>query len=141
MDFRPSINSNSNFLMRRHSNNPHVKAKNAAWKSFALWVRTTEKVCFTCGSEDSPNASHFRHVDCLDYDEMNVHRCCSRCNLWLHGNLGIYAIKLIEKYGKKKVDDLIHRSYQVRKFSIPELEKIKKKYDNKLKKLKTPEGA
>lgn len=121
--------------MRRHSNSPHVKAKNAAWKSFALWVRTKEKVCFTCGSEDTPQAGHFLHKDCLDYDEMNVHRQCSRCNLWLHGNGVIYALKMIEKYGKKKVDELIKRGYQVRKFSPMELDKIKKKYDNKYKKL------
>ena len=64
---------------------------------------------------------------------MNIHCQCIYCNHHLHGNLGTYNMKLIEKYGKEAVDDLILRANQhTNKYSISELEEIidKIKYEN-----------
>lgn len=116
------------------------KLRDKAWRLWSDYIREKEKyICFTCGrqkTKKTTDAGHYKHGK-LDFDEMNIHCQCNYCNQYLHGNLGIYTIKLIEKYGKEAVDDLILRANQhTNKYSISELEKIidKIKY-NKTKKL------
>ncbi len=65
-------------------------------------------VCYTCGRlvpYELTNASHFWHGK-LDLDERNLKVCCIGCNKYKHGELGKYAIHLIEDYGKEWVDRL-----------------------------------
>jgi len=113
--------------IRKHSLKPLPKLKRKAEKIFHAWVVKKEKgICFTCGKLGN-QAGHFKH-NRLDFDEMNVHCSCAYCNLYLHGNLGVYAVKLIDKYGRKKFDDLVFRANQVRKYTRDELEAIIKKY-------------
>ena len=93
------------------------------WKLMSEIVRRKEDgVCFICGKRywneelgqndwKLMDAGHFYHGK-LDFDFMNIHCCCKRCNGYLHGNLGEYALKLIEKYGKTRVDLLRQRAYQ-----------------------------
>lgn len=114
--------------LRRRSLMPYPKLKSAAEKIFHKWIIKRDKgICFTCGRAGN-QAGHFKHNK-LDFDEMNLNCQCVYCNHFLSGNLGIYAIKLIEKYGKKKVDDLIKRSNQIKKYTRSELEDIIKKYN------------
>lgn len=102
-----------------------LKAK--AVKTFNKWIVARDKwTCFTCGKLGN-EAGHFKHGR-LDFDEMNLNCQCTHCNRWLHGNLGEYAIRLIKKYGQKKVDDLVLRSNQVKKYTREELEEIITKY-------------
>jgi hypothetical protein len=60
---------------------------------------------------------------------MNVHCQCIYCNTYLHGNLGEYGIKLVKKYGLKKVQDLILRANTHLGYSIEELESVIRKYE------------
>lgn len=118
--------------MRNHSLKPHPKAKAKAEKVFHRYIVLRDNhICFTCGQYGT-QAGHFKHNK-LDFDEINLNCQCERCNYYLSGNLGEYAIRLINKYGKKKIDDLIFRSNtQTNKFSISELKEITKKYDIKI---------
>jgi hypothetical protein len=118
--------------MRKHSIKPLPKLKKKAEKIFHRYIVLRDRnVCFTCLKVGN-QAGHFRHNK-LDFDEMNLNCQCPYCNLFIHGNLGIYAVKLIEKYGKDKVDDLVFRSNtQSNKFSRAELEEIIAKYTSKI---------
>lgn len=111
-------------------------AKKATWKVFSEYIRRRDGgVCFTCGKKDhykNQNAGHFIHKDCLDYNEININCQCVHCNKYLSGNLGIYAIKLIDKYGKKKIKDLEKEGHQVRKFTIQELDDLKAFYKERI---------
>jgi hypothetical protein len=72
----------------------------------------SEKIpCFICGTEIPFRFSqpmHFirRGVMQLRYDEDNCHTGCQRCNIFLKGNYVAYTLKMIEKYGKEKVDEM-----------------------------------
>lgn len=113
--------------LKKHSKNLLAVAKRKTWKLMSEYVRMRDKnKCFTCGSYGN-QAGHFIHRDCLDYNEMAINCQCVRCNKWLHGNSAIYAINLIKKYGKKKVDNLILLANKPHPYSIQELEKIQEK--------------
>lgn len=52
-----------------------------AWTIFSKYVRfiRDKGVCYTCGVKKDPkdmDAGHYKHSDCLDFDEMNVHCQC-----------------------------------------------------------------
>ena len=44
------------------------------------------------------------------YDPICVHAQCVSCNKWRHGNLAVYAEKLIDKYGLPAFQALCARS-------------------------------
>ena len=82
--------------------------RDTAWKLFSKVVREEEHyICFTCGKnlQDDKSKCHAGHyvprgkVSALRYDRKNVHAQCINCNMYLSGNLSVYAIKLEEKYG------------------------------------------
>ena len=114
-------------MIRKRSRKPLAILKTKAEDAFHAWIRKRDNyICFTCGAKGN-EAGHFRHGK-LDFDEMNLNCQCTRCNRFLHGNLGIYAIRLTKKYGQQKVDDLVFRSNQIRKYTKEELEEILNKY-------------
>lgn len=112
------------------------KLHKKAWKLFSEYVRRRDKgKCFTCGivkDYKEMNAGHYIHKDCMDFDEINIRCQCVSCNLYKSGNLGVYAERLIKKYGLKKVEELRVKSNKVHKFTIEELEKIIETYKKKL---------
>lgn len=95
-----------------------------AWTVFSRWIRDRDTVedlyiidsdgysikcghCFTCGAVTptetklSGHAGHFckRAIKNIKFHERNVHLQCQRCNLYLDGNEGWYAINLDKRYG------------------------------------------
>jgi len=114
------------------------KLREKAWKLQSEFIRRTEPECFTCGSRNpwkEDNAGHFEHKDALDFVTLNIHRQCVRCNKWLHGNLGVYAINLDKKYGSGTAE-LIHKQRnRVRKHTIDELEDLVDTYTRALEAL------
>jgi hypothetical protein len=114
------------------------KLHDKAWELWSKIVRIKAKgVCFTCGIQNDwkeCNAGHFRHGK-RDFDSMNVNCQCVTCNKWKHGNLGIYAVNLIKKYGQEAVDDLILRSNQVDKYTIGDYELMIEKFKSELAEL------
>ncbi len=95
--------------------------------------------CFTC--EDivlfgKTDAGHFIHgnTKLTYFEEDNIHAQCKRCNLWLSGNGTIYTLKMIDKYGRERVDELIKLGKKGHVFNRTELEYWKTYYTDKLKK-------
>lgn len=112
--------------------------KNKAWKLFSEYIRRRDKgTCFTCGDKrpwKSQNAGHFRHKR-LDFDEININCQCVRCNKWLHGNLAVYGVRLVEKYGLERIKDLHKRADEFKPYTKEQLEIIIARYSNLLKEL------
>ncbi len=57
--------------------------------------------CFTCRKQyhwKELQAGHYKHNK-LDFEPLNIHPQCVKCNRWLHGNLGSYSLWLIRTYG------------------------------------------
>lgn len=69
------------------------------------------------------HAGHYIHGK-LDFDEMNVNAQCAYCNKYRHGELGVYALRLIDLYGREKVDDLARRASQFTRYDRLELKEF-----------------
>lgn len=52
---------------------------------------------------------HYKHRK-LDFDEINTNPQCAGCNVYGHGKLDVYSMKLIERYGIEAVEDLHRRA-------------------------------
>lgn len=85
----------------------YSKLKKKAWKVWSLKRRKAEAdyrglvTCVTCGNlkpYKEVDLGHFCHGK-LDFHPQATQIQCSRCNRFLHGNLGNYAIWLDKKYG------------------------------------------
>jgi len=110
-----------------------------AWSLQSEYIRRSAKGrCFTCGDKrrwQDQQAGHYIHKDCLDYDLINIHCQCVRCNKWLSGNSGVYAERLIAEYGEDAIIRLRQRSQETKKFTIFELEYLIETYQQRLKEL------
>jgi len=64
----------------------------------------------------------------LDFDPQNIHPQCARCNLRLHGKLGVYGERLIQEHGPDAIKRLRLGANEVHVYTIPELEAIISRY-------------
>jgi len=121
----------------RHKSTKTLKKK--AWKLMSEYVRRRDRgICFTCRVKKhwkEQQAGHFIHLNSLDYDFMNIHCQCVRCNHYLGGDLGVYAVKLIKKYGLNKVEKLREKAIEIKRFTVEELETIIKDLQKKIEEL------
>lgn len=104
-----------------------------AWGLVSQYVRRIAAdahglvACYTC---DGPHfwkdmeCGHYIHKDCLDYNLDNLRAQCNCCNRRLHGNLGVYAERLIKEIGMERVLALRELAKQLKKFNVIELEEI-----------------
>ena len=60
-----------------------------------------------------------------------AHHNCTKCNLFLSGNLAVYLRKLQQKYGMKKADELLKEN-KTKRWRVKELEEVIKYYQDKL---------
>ena len=100
---------------------------------FNRWIRRRDEglPCISCGSYETAHASHYFSVgqfSGLRFDEVNVNASCVKCNTWLHGNLAMYRIGLVRKYGEEAVKDLEERAGQLHKWDRETLENLINKY-------------
>lgn len=112
------------------------RAKDTAWKWFSLYIRLKYPKCVTCGAPTT-QAGHYWH-NVLDFDEVNVHGQCTRCNHFLSGNLAVYSSYLIKRYGIKEYKALEKRKFKAlagEKRSEEEYRVIADTYRNKCKEL------
>ena len=49
--------------------------------------------------------------------------------MWKQGESGIYAQKIIEKYGIEEFDALVARGKELKQWTVQELEELKEKYN------------
>ncbi len=127
----------------------YKKTFDRAWKLWSEYRRKSEAdenglvVCFSCNAQipwrrpkdkkqkgDFANLGHFFHGK-LDFDPIATQIQDTYCNHGLHGNLGLYAIHLVEKYGLEKIRELVKRADVFEKYSIEELEQIIKDIEEK----------
>lgn len=118
---------------KRKKRSPIKILKNKCWSLWSDKIRKEENyICFTCGKQGdkyNTNAGHFMHGS-QDFVRENIHCQCIHCNKFLSGNLGVYAIRLIEKYGLKKVKELQFNKHIPRKDTIEELTDLYNKLNN-----------
>ena len=87
-----------------------MKSKTAVWDWFSIYIRlryANKKgmaKCYTCGKVLPIKALQAGHAimgrsNAVLFDEEIVKPQCQRCNVWLAGNLGVFAQKLIEENG------------------------------------------
>lgn len=125
--------------------------KKAKAKSKSYWVKKLDSVfsiyirkkysdnfgmsyCYTCSKQ-----SHYKDLQNGHYisrgnmatrwDEENCRSQCVSCNVFRNGNYVEYSTRLIEEIGLKKYKALIKKKYEIKQFSIKELQDLIKKYD------------
>lgn len=88
-------------MKKRTKRVPISSLKKRADAVFSLWIRARDKKCYTCGSKGNLQNGHYvsRSWNLLRYSEVNCHAQCIGCNVFRHGNMDVYAMKLIEQYG------------------------------------------
>lgn len=113
---------------------------------FSLFIRNRGSMdgmnqCFTCGKTfliKDLQDGHYesRRFLSLRYSEVNNHPQCFDCNIRKKGNYTVYAIKMIEKYGKEHLDMLSMKKHNMVHWSAFEYQLMIVEYTNKLNKLK-----
>jgi hypothetical protein len=129
------------------------KADKEKLKRRADWLKDVEKAfnayivrrdaklpCVSCGCTDASgwHASHYRSVGsspALRFDDANVHRSCTRCNLHLHGNPIPYRAELLRRIGQAEVSRL-EGPQSVVKHTVDDLKALKATYQAKLRELR-----
>lgn len=106
------------------------------WSLFSRWIKARDgERCFICGRPCTGSDLHAGHLvsrakNATLYDPINVHSCCSTCNIWKHGNIASYVEKFLDKYGEKAFRELMERSkrlHQWKQFQLEEMiEKLSK---------------
>ncbi|CAB4155956.1 Bacteriophage lambda NinG [uncultured Caudovirales phage] len=101
-------------------------------------LRDHSESCISCGRESAFfHAGHYLSVGAhpnLRFCEDNVHKQCSHCNTYLHGNLIYYRRALIAKIGEERVNEM-ETDESIRKYTIEDLQELEKKYRNLCKHL------
>jgi hypothetical protein len=129
-----------------------IKEKHKTWSSyvkdveivFNAFIRERDKnlPCISCDALAGTyklTAGHFYPTtyQCLRFNEDNVHgQCWFNCNKNKHGNVNEYRIRLIEKIGIKRVEQLDEDRVKKLDLTIPELIELKVNYKDKLRVLK-----
>ena len=124
------------------------------WRVFSEYIRKRDCLlatgsleygeCFTCdfsGLISELQAGHFipgRHNAYL-FSERGVHAQCVKCNLWLGGNPHEYRRRMVELYGEDVTMKLEVEARENKKFTISELERLKKELKEKIKILEVKE--
>ena len=116
----------------------YMREAQAAFNAF-IRARDEKEACISCGRHHlgQYHAGHYLTVGArpeLRFNEQNVHKQCSACNNYLHGNLINYRIELIRRIGIDEVEAL-EACHDPMKYTIAELQKIKTLYKTKLKNL------
>lgn len=106
-----------------------TKLKKTADSVFSKWIlRRDSYICFTCGKPANQNAHYVsRSWLGLRFNEVNCHASCVRCNVFLNGNMDVYARALLAKYGDG-VLDMLAKLKKPTQFKRADYEKIIKTY-------------
>jgi len=104
-----------------------INWKKRFWKVFSEYIRRRDRgQCFTCSTRKDykeMDAGHYipagvcQLAPALYFSEKNVHCQCTACNRFKHGNLSVYAINLVRKYGPNILTELDHLKNQHTKWT------------------------
>lgn len=124
---------------REYYDNDRSTQIEKAQKSFNAFIRERDKdqPCISCGRyhKGQYHAGHYRTRKAapqLRFNQFNTNRQCAPCNRNLSGNITLYRIALIKKWGEEKVLEL-ECNNEIKTFTIDELRAICNYY-KKLKK-------
>jgi hypothetical protein len=119
----------------------HLKEAQAVFNQY-IRLRDELLPCVSCGRFHNGqwHAGHYRPVGgrsgaALRFCEDNVHRQCAPCNNHKSGNIGDYRIELVRRIGQERVDWL-EGPHDHKKFTVEEIEQIKKDYRKKINQLR-----
>lgn len=103
-------------------------------------VRYGATQCYICGKQDKLSAGHFwsdgGHSN-TRYDFDNLRPCCNNCNMWKHGNLAEYSIKLRKELGEQGFENLYKRAHEHKIWNREELQAMLEERKLTLKAIKT----
>jgi len=142
LEFNSKKEVDKRFKVMKSDSRSLIELRNLARVSFQIYIRQRDKdlPCISCNKSDAKwDAGHYLKAEIytkLIFNEDNVHKQCSYCNLQLAGNLIEYRKGLVKKIGINKVQELedmadLSRSY---KFTKDELITLAKNYKLKIKK-------
>ncbi|MEH6565579.1 MAG: recombination protein NinG [Halopseudomonas sp.] len=120
-----------------------------AQAAFNAWIRARDagRVCISCDATMSDDglmtgsridAGHYRSTGAcpeLRFEPLNCHAQCVKCNRNLSGNAVEYRIRLVKRIGADKVEWL-EGNHPAKKYTIEQLQDIKKHYRQKTRELK-----
>jgi len=125
--------------LKRRGKSELSKLKAKSWAAFSKYIRQRDKyTCITCNKNLAGSralqAGHYisRRFNNTLFDERNVHAQCMYCNMFKAGNIGVYTLKLQEKYGEGIIKELTEKSLQIKQWTPQELKDIFDKYSNML---------
>ena len=117
--------------------------KRACWTLISEWVRRKDANpdgyarCYSCGIVGhwkDMQAGHFvpgrTGAVLLNLEVIRVQ--CPQCNIFLHGNLGPFTLRMVDELGRAKVDELLKLRHQVKKWSRSELQALQADLKQKL---------
>jgi hypothetical protein len=125
--------------------------KKKAWHWFSLYTRlrdciettgtSTYGICITCGARLTLKELQCGHAipgrgNSILLDDTLCAAQCVRCNIFQNGQHGIFALKIIDKYGREYYEEAIRRSKQGKKMVAYEWQEkadyFKEKYEGLL---------
>lgn len=117
----------------------HLREAQAAFNEF-IRLRDAEQPCISCGRhhQGKYDAGHYRSVGAcpeLRFDEDNVHKQCSPCNIHKSGDILNYRINLEQRIGPERLSRL-EGPHQPLKLTIDEIKAIKAHYRARVRELK-----
>ena len=121
-----------------------LKAK--AWKTFSEWIRRKDADeggttrCYTCGVAiywKDCDAGHFvpGRTNAVLFHEEIVKPQCKICNIWKRGNYQAYTLKMVDEYGRDRVEEFLALKSKIVKLTRSDLEDIIQTYKQKLQTL------
>ena len=113
------------------------KQKAKTWDAMSLFVRARDKHCVLCGSPFNAQAGHLikRGRGSTIFDETNVNQQCQNCNIKHNNFPEFYTNWWIAKYGQEAYDDLVRRSWQIKDWTLEELQLIEGSFNTRRMKL------
>jgi len=128
------------------------KLKKELDKWFSLYIRLRSAneygmvQCFTCGVvrgyKDGMQNGHFqsrKHM-ATRFDEENCQVQCIKCNIFDSGQQYLFSLRLDEKYGEGRAEELEHLARTTLKISRVEYEDYISYYKNLVENLKEEKG-
>jgi hypothetical protein len=140
-------------LQKAQKEKRKLAERKVALKSRSEWLRQAQAVfnqyirlrdkdlpCISCQRhhQGQYHAGHYLTVGArpeLRFNENNLAKQCSACNLHLSGNLINYRINLIKKIGLAEVE-MLEGPHDPLKLSIDEIKALIAEYREKIKKIK-----
>ncbi len=119
-----------------------LKEAQAAWNSYVR-ARDLGLPCCSCGAMPEQkfggtmDCSHYRSRGSAPHLKFHLHNAaaaCVKCNRFLGGNIAALRVGLIERIGLEKVL-AVEQNNEPRKFDIEYLDRIKKIFTKKAKRL------